>query len=53
MGKKITSRIYEKTNKIPVPDDQFVADSLDLYDYYDPEIRGMKKFHSLSLENKN
>ena len=34
-----------------IEDEKFVVDSHDLYDFYDAKIKGMVKFHSLSLDN--
>ena len=44
LGKKITSRIAERTNRKIPPEDEFLMNALDQYDYYDSEIKGMKKF---------
>lgn len=43
LGKKITSRISERTNKKETRADEFIVDSLDLYDYYDDKVRAMKR----------
>lgn len=52
LGKRITSRIAERTNKIVPAEDEFVVEALDQYDYFDESINGMKKFESLSMPQK-
>lgn len=52
LGKKITSRIAERTTRVIPPEDEFLMNALDQYDYYDAEIKGMKKFESMNLEDK-
>jgi hypothetical protein len=43
LGKKIASRISERTNAVPPKRDEFIVQSLDLYDYYDDRVRAMKR----------
>lgn len=52
LGKRITSRIAEKTYRKVPPEDEFLINALDQYDYYDVSIRGMKKFETMNLEDK-
>lgn len=52
LGKRITSRIAERTSTKPPEDDEFVVIALDQYDYFDERIHGMKKFESFNISMK-
>ena len=52
LGKRITSRIAERTKRRVPDEDEFIVNALDQYDYFDSRIGGMKKFESLTLSDK-
>lgn len=52
LGKRITSRIAERTTRRVPDEDEFVVNALDQYDYFDSNIHGMKKFESMTLSDK-